>query len=177
MQDDVRPGVASPATWYRRTSGKRRLSDTDDPSHGPLATERLPARMALYRSVPRVPTASAVPSEPLPLVGVPEPTAAVPLALAPPPTVVGSKTCEYALLRPLLVVRCSATLPDTALLDAVGAEGWLSAEGTHVLLRSPADVLQLVDDDKLERATQAFLPDLFLRHTLRQAGSTHPYPL
>lgn len=130
----------------------------------PLAgasAEKLPAKTLLYRCVAR---AAPAPGEPS-VAAVPPPEPGELLSLVPPEAAaVGARVCEYALLRHANVARCSE--PPTA--DALchgGCDGWLSVDGSHVMLLSPSALLRLTDDDKQAGRVQAFITDMFARRS------------
>ena len=159
--------MMAPLTSY---SGKRRLWDDSSPAAAPLLSiERIPAKTMLYRAVRRGGDTGAAGSDAggdhgrPPVVAPRMPAPGEELSLRAPASSAAAQVCEYVLVRPILLARGGSAMPPDEALAQQCADGWRAADGVTVCLRDPESVLQLVDDDKMQGLTQAFLPDLFMR--------------
>ena len=170
------------------------------PSPSKPACTKLPAKSSLYREVPRQPCAPASPSaasgEPddaAAAIAAPPLVDTTKFYLAAPAGGAGVRVIEYQLLRPLMLLRRPPALaalapPSEEEVRGLECDGWRDEDGeggATVTLLLPADaadaqapgdsaafssLLRLVDDDKQAGLTQASLPDLFLRLSMRSGG-------
>ena len=179
-------------------SKRKAAAATDSPSAVALPGEKLPAKTLLYCALPKrsdkdgAAGASDAPCQSATLapalcqsatlapalcqsacpLSLQELTLRVPRAPAP----VGSRWCEFALVRAASVARGGSEAPDEATLRAMGHDGWRSADGQRVRLIDPEPHLRLIDDDKQSGVAQALLTDMFTRMQVRAPPPAPPPP-
>ena len=162
-------GFARPIAPAACRMSKRKAAAADSPSVVSLPGEKLPAKTLLYCALPKqsakdgAADASDAPCQSARPLSLQELTLRVPRAPAP----VGSRWCEFALVRAASVARGGSSAPDEASLRAIGHDGWRSAGGQRVRLIDPEAHLRLIDDDKQSGVAQVLLTDMFTRMQVR----------
>ena len=151
----------------------------------PPTCKRLPVRTPLYRLVPvqrRDDDADTATADAPALIE----RGAIDFFLAPPAAEANMRVREYQLVRPAQLVcwpdgardAAATSPPGEEELQALGCKGWYAEGREAVTLWLPssvdddseagANLLRLVDDDKQAGLTQASLPDMFFRLSMRQ---------
>ena len=164
-----------PLPAQRSNSMHKRKAATDSPSAA-LPGEKLPSKTLLYCVLPKrfgeggaADASDALCQSAWPL-SLQELTLTVPRAPAP----VGSRWCEFALVRAASLARGGVAAPDEAALRAMGHDGWRSGDGHHVRLIDPEPHLRLIDDDKQSGVAQVLLTDMFTRLQVRSLPPASP---
>ncbi|KAL1520565.1 hypothetical protein AB1Y20_022141 [Prymnesium parvum] len=130
--------------------GKRRQAGGFHPFA--CETQRLPARIPVFQLVQRDEISDFEASTP---------TFSLQL---PPQQQEGTRIREFMLKQSVIVAKCAHCPCDGVLRDH-GCDGWMSVDGQTLQLLDAASILQLTDDDKHRGMSQAFLTDMFLRHS------------